>query len=161
MVAFGFSVGDFIAGVNLLIDAVYSLSDTYGAQADYKELERELQSLNCGLDGIKALSLSPKQATEISAVTAAVDKCFICVEAFVQRNSKFKSLESTPRKKWSLAMLRRRGRGVQWAIWKKDDVAKFRDQVHYHSGAIGMLLATLNLSVIVTRLIRLLLNQPK
>lgn len=143
MVGFGFSVGDFIAGVNLLIDAVHSLSDTYGARADYKELERELQSLNSGLDGIKALSLNPTQATEIFAVNAAVDKCFACVEAFVQRNSKFKSLETVPGKKWSPAMLRRCGRAVQWAITKKDDVAKFRDQVHYHSDAIGMLLATL------------------
>ena len=38
MVPFGFSVGDFIASINLLIDAVHSLSDTNGAQADYEEL---------------------------------------------------------------------------------------------------------------------------
>ena len=143
MVAFGFSVGDFIDGVNLLIDAIHSLSDTYGAQADYKELERELHSLNSGLDGIRSLSLEPSLETEISAVNAAVDKCHTCVEDFVRRNSKFKSLENTPSKKWSLATLKKCGRGVQWAIWKKDDVAKFRDQVQYHSGAIGMLLATL------------------
>lgn len=140
---FGFSVGDFITGVNLLIDAVHSLSDTYGAQADYKELGRELQSLNSGLDGIKALSLDSTQTIGISAVNAAVDKCHACVEDFVQRNSKFKSLETTSGKKWSLATVKKCGRGVQWAVWKRDDVAKFRDQVQYHSGAIGMLLATL------------------
>lgn len=143
MVPFGFSVSDFIAGVNFLIDAVHSLSDTNGAQADYKELERELQSLNSGLDSIKAFSLDSAQTTEVSAVIAAIDNCRLCVEGFVQRNSKFKSLKSTHGKKWSLATLKKGGREVQWAIWKKDDVEKFRNQVHYHSGAIGMLLATL------------------
>ena len=145
MVPFGFSVGDFITGVNILIDAIHSLSDTYGAQADYKELGSELQSLSSGLGGIKALSLDPAQTIDISAVNVAVDKCHACVEDFVQRNSKFKSLETTSGEKWSLAMLKKRCRGVQWAIWKKDDVAKFRDQVHCHSEAIGMLLATLQM----------------
>lgn len=143
MVGFGISVGDFIAGINTLIDIVHSLSDTHGAQADYKELGSELQSLKSGLDGVKALSPDPTLTTELSALDAAVGKCRACVENFVQRNSKFKSLEGTPGKRWSLATLKKRGRGVQWAIWKKDDVGRFRDQVRFHTGAIGMLLSIL------------------
>ena len=143
MVGFGISVGDFIAGINTLIDIVHSLSDTHGAQADYRELGSELQSLKSGLDGVKALSPDPTVTTELSALDAAVEKCRACVESFVERNSKFKSLENTPRKKWSLATLKKHGRGVQWAIWNKDDVQRFRDQIQYHTGAIGMLLGTL------------------
>ena len=85
MVAFGFSVGDIIAGVNLLIEAVQSLDATHGAQADYQELGRELQSLSSGLDGIGALSLDSTYEAEILAVNAAVDKCRTCVKAFVRR----------------------------------------------------------------------------
>lgn len=143
MVAFGFSVGDFIAGINLLMNAVHSFSNTHGAQADYQELGRELQSLNNGLDGIRALSLDSTYEAEISAVNSAVDRCHTCVESFVQRISKYKSLETTSEKKWSLPTLKRCGHGVQWVAWKRKDVVNFRDQVHYHSGAIGILLATL------------------
>ncbi len=145
MAAFGFSVGDIIAGVNLLIEAVQSLNASHGAQADYQELGRELQSLNSGLDGIGALSLDSTYEAEISAVNAAVDKCRTCVQAFVQRYDGFKSLENTSTERWSLARLKNCGRGVQWAVWKKDDVVRFRDQVHCHSGAIGMLLDTLQM----------------
>ena len=143
MVGFGFSVGDFIAGINTLIDIVHSLSDTNGAQADYKELGSELQSLKSGLDGVKALPTDPTQTTEFSALHAAVENCRACVERFVRRNSKFKSLENIPGKKWSLATLKECGRKVQWAIWKKNDVENFRGRVQWHTGAIGMLLATI------------------
>ena len=143
MVGFGISVGDFIAGINTLIDIVHSLSDTNGAQADYKELRRELQSLKSGLDGIVTLSPDASQKTEFSDLIAAVENYRACVESFVQRNIKFKSLEGIPEKMWSLTTLKKRGRGVQWAIWKKDDVERFRDQVQIHTGAIGMLLSIL------------------
>ena len=143
MVGFGISVGDFIAGINTLIDIVHSLSDTNGAQADYKELGSELQSLKSGLDGIEALSLEATQTTEFSALNAAVENCRACVERFFRRNSKFKSLENTTGKKWSLATLKQCGREVQWAVWKKNDVENFRDRIQSHTGAIGMLLATL------------------
>ena len=82
MVPFGFSVGDFINGVTLLIDVLHSLSDTHGPQADYKELKSELQSLNSGLDGVRSLSLESFNETDISPVIAAVDKCRACVEDF-------------------------------------------------------------------------------
>ena len=143
MVGFGISVGDFIAGINTLIVIVHSLSDTHGAQADYKELGSELQSLKSGLDGIEALSPDPTPTIEFSTLIAAIEKCKACVERFLQRNRKFKSLENTPGKKWSLATLKKRGRGVQWTIWKKDDVQRFRGQIQYHTAAIGMLLGTL------------------
>lgn len=145
MVGFGISVGDFIAGINTLIDIVHSLSDTNGAQADYKELGTELQSLRSGLDGVKAISPDPSLTTEFSTLIRAVEKCQTCVERFVQRNSKFKSLENISGKKWSLATLKKRGRGVQWAIWKKHDVERFRGKVQDHTGIIGMLLGTLQM----------------
>ena len=143
MVGFGISVGDFIAGINTLIDIVHSLSDTHGAQADYKELGSELQSLKSGLDGVEALSPDPTQTIEFSALIAAIEKCRACVEGFLQQYHKFKRLETKPKKKWSFPTLKKRGRGVQWAIWKRDDVQRFRGQVQCHTEAIGILLSIL------------------
>ncbi len=141
-VALGFAVGDFIAGINFLIDAVRSLNDTYGARADYQELGRELSNLTNALNGIQSLSLDPVQTNQIAAVNAAVNECRLCVDKFVRRNSKFKSMESITGKRWSPETFQQRARGVQWVVWKKDDVAKFRSEVRQQSDAIQMLLIT-------------------
>ena len=144
-VPFGVSVGDFIVGIEVLIDAIKSLSDTHGAQADYKELFRELNSLKTALGCIQNLSLDPSQPTQASAVNAAIDDCILCVDTFVKRNSKYSSLDSKQGKAWSLDGLNSCRRMVQWAIWKKKDVAKFRAQVQQHADAIQMLLATIQM----------------
>ena len=145
MVPFGFSVGDFIAGINLLIDAVNSLSDTNGAQADYEELGRQLKNLRKGFECIQGLSLDSTQSAQVSAVDTAINDCRLCVDGFVKRNSKFKSLEATSGTLWSLAALKRQGRKVQWALWKKADVAKFRAAIQQHSDALQMLLASIQM----------------
>ena len=146
-VGFGFSVGDFIAGINLLIEIVKSFSETHGAKADYQELGRELISLKNALDGIQALSLNTAQAAQISAVNAAVDACRLSVDGFVQRNNKFRSLGCAPVKQWSLAAFKNGVLGVKWAILKKNKVVKFRADVQAHSNGIQMLLATLQVQV--------------
>lgn len=146
-VGFGFSVGDFIAGINLLIDIVKSFSKSHGAKADYQELGRELVSLKNALESIQALSLNTAQAAQVSAVNTAVDGCHLCVDGFVQRNSKFRSLESAPKKQWSLAAFKNGVLGVKWAILKKNKVARFRADVQAHSNGIQMLLATLQVHV--------------
>ena len=48
-VPFGFSVGDFVSGIELLLDAIKSLRDSNGSRDDYKELTRELEHLKTGL----------------------------------------------------------------------------------------------------------------
>ena len=144
-VAFGFSIGDVIAGINLLIDSVKSLDSAHGAKADYQELGRELSSLNDALDGIQALSLSQAQLAQVKAVNTAVDGCRICIDGFVQRNSKFQSLDSTPAKRWSPAAFKKGVLGIRWAIVKKKEVAKFRLDIQRHSDRILLLLATLEM----------------
>lgn len=61
-VSFGFSVGEIVAGVNqrqtpYSFDSAQSFSETRGAKADYRELQRELISPKNLLDGIQTLSL--------------------------------------------------------------------------------------------------------
>lgn len=144
-VGFGFSVGDFIAGINLLIDSVKSLDEAHGAKADYQELGRELSSLKNALDGIQTFSPGQAQVAQVTAVNTAVDGCRLCVDGFVQRNSKFESLDSTPSKRWSPAAFKKGVLGIRWAIVKKNEVAKFRSDIQRHTHHVLMLLATLEL----------------
>ena len=143
MIPFGFSVGDCIAGISILIDAVHGLSKTNGAQADYDGLGRQLQNLSNGLGFVEGLSLDTAQQT--LAVDTALHDCRRCIDSFVERNSKFKSLDVTSDKQWTLAALKRQGRKVQWAVWKKADVAKFQAAIQQHSATIQMLLVSIQL----------------
>ena len=144
-VGFGFSVGDFIAGINLLIDSVKSLDEAHGAKADYQELGRELSNLKDAFDSIQSLSLSQAQVAQVKVINTAVDGCRLCIDGFVRRNSKFQSLDSTPSKRWSVAAFKKGVLGIRWAIVKKNEVAKFRSDVQRHSDLILMLLATLEM----------------
>lgn len=144
-VPFGFSVGDFISGVELLIDAIKSLRDTNGAQDDYRELGRVLKHLRNGLECIEALSLDPTQPVQFSAAKAAVHDCLLCLDDFIQRNAKFSGLGSTPASHWTVVGFKDRWRMVQWALWKKADVSKFKSEVQQHAEAIQMLLATIHM----------------
>ncbi|CAD6571375.1 MAG: hypothetical protein ASARMPRED_004482 [Alectoria sarmentosa] len=150
-VPFGFSVGDFISGIDLLLDAVKSLHDTNGAQDDYKELGRELKHLRNGLEGIKGLSVDPTQSVQFSTTEAAVHDCLLCLDGFIQRNAKFSSLGSTPASQWTAVGLKNRWRMVQWALWKKADIARFRSQVQQHAEAIQMLLETIQINQLSTQ----------
>ena len=51
----GFSLGDLIAGIGLVIDIVQSLDNSTGAQADYKELWCELKNIKNGLDCVQKI----------------------------------------------------------------------------------------------------------
>ena len=133
-VAFGFSVGDFITGINLLIDSIKSLDEAHGAKADYEGLQQQLTSLKNALDGIEALSLDKTQK-------AAMIDCRSCVDGFVRRNSAFRSLSSSHTKTGTMAAFRNGVLGVRWAILKKKDVAKFRAEVQQHCHNIHLLLA--------------------
>lgn len=143
-VPFGFSVGDFIGSIELLVDAVKSLRDN-GAQDDYKKLSRELKHLRTGLECIEALSLEHNQPVQFSAAKAAVDDCFLCLDGFIQRNAKFSSLGSIPASRRTAVGFKDRWRMVQWALWKKADIAKFNSEVQKYAEAIQMLLATIQM----------------
>ena len=144
-VPLGFSVGDFIGSIGLLIDAVKSLRKTCGAQDDYKELGRELKHLRNGLECIEGLSLDPSHPTQFSAAKSAVHDCLLCPDNFIQRNTKFSSLGSTNASQWTVAGLKNRWRMVQWALWKKADITEFKSEVQKQAEAIHRLLATIQM----------------
>jgi hypothetical protein len=146
-VPFGFSISDFISGINLIIDIVQSLQKTHGAQAGYQELGRELKNLNKGLHCIEDLSLDDVQPTHLSTVNEALKDCRLCVDNFLQRISGSSSIDTAPAPPWTLQAFREKLRKVQWALFKKADVATFRAEIQLHADAIDMLLATIQMQV--------------
>jgi len=60
---FGFSTGDFIAGINLVQELIKALNDSRGSSKEYLELIAELRSLETALLEVKTLDLAVEQQT--------------------------------------------------------------------------------------------------
>jgi hypothetical protein len=141
---FGFSFGDFIAGICLLKDAVGAFSDTKGARASYQALSLELDSLQSALEGIGDQAYDMAHPRQRLAIDEALERCQRCTNEFVKRISKSKSiLTSSGGSKWSRSAFERHIRKIEWAMCRQADVDQFRKEIQIHKMAILTLQTTL------------------
>lgn len=140
--AFGFSVGDFVAGVKLVKDLINSLDEAAGARPVYQRLIADLRSLEGALNGVKDLQVHISQAHQKVALEQAASQCQRCIETFLVENTKFQAtlgVQSTA-SRWRANLHK-----FQWAICKRDVVEKFRMEITGHALTINMLLSTIQL----------------
>ncbi|ORX95829.1 hypothetical protein BCR34DRAFT_607832 [Clohesyomyces aquaticus] len=140
---FGFSVGDFIAGVKLVKDLIESLDDAVGAKPAFRCLIAELRSLEGALAEVKNLEVDPSQVSSKLALEHAASQCQHSIEAFLGKHVKFQIAlgEQASGSTWRTTL-----RKVQWAVCKQDVVDKFRAEITGHVLTINTLLATVHLS---------------
>lgn len=140
--AFGFSVGDFVAGVKLVKDLLDSLDEATGAGLLYRRLITELRNLERALTEVKNLRVHASQACQKIALEQAASQCQDCIEAFLLKNTKFQAtLGVQPTGfKWRTNLHK-----VQWAVCKQDAVEKFRAEIQGHVLTINTLLTTIQL----------------
>lgn len=138
-VGFGFSVGDMVAGLKVIKDAVEAVKDTKGASVDYAALVAEITSLQDGLEAIDDLQLgcrgSPKQQL---AIERAIGACRKCVDDFMTSISKYQ-----PHLQTQATGVISSYRKIRWALCKKEDVAVFRTRLERHTSSINMLILSL------------------
>lgn len=139
---FGFSVGDFIAGINLVRDVIKALEDSAGSSLEYRELIRELYGLERALIEVKHLDLSDSQCSQQIALQHAATQCQETTDIFLQTIRKYQPALSNAISKLSLQGNLRK---IQWALCKRDDIERFRAKVSGHAAAINILLMTIQL----------------
>lgn len=142
MIPFGVSVGDSILGVNLIRELIKALEDSAGSSVEYRDLIRELYSLERPLLEVKHLNLDESQPTQSVALRQAAVQCQQTIDEFLQKIRRFQPSLSTGGSKspWRDGL-----RKIEWALYKKDDVQKFRAQLNGHTASINILLMTLQL----------------
>ncbi|KAL9076327.1 MAG: hypothetical protein Q9161_001043 [Pseudevernia consocians] len=141
-ITFG-SVGDIISLSLLIKDLVKSLDNSRGSSADYQAVIRELWSLDHALLEVEALIRSCEQTVQLNALNATVNQCAEqcrkCVADFHEHVRKFgRSLQPGG----SGSRIRDTAAKVRWQISEKEDLAKFRAEIHAHCFSINMLLTT-------------------
>lgn len=138
--SFGFSVGDFIAAVQLVGTVIQSVSQVGGAKAEFRELVQQLYSLQTALLKVKQLEFNIEQETDYLALKQAASQCQFTIHAFWDRASRFqRDLASDSRGAKSTWMK------IKWTLCKKDDLIKFRADLAAHTEAIALLLVTVQM----------------
>lgn len=145
--AFGFSFGDFIAGIGLVRDLVTALQDGAGATLHYRRLATELLNLERALTEVRFLKVDDYHVSQKIALEQMAMQCQESIEDFLRRNAKFTTTlgAQTTLSKWSW---RANLHKIQWAMCKEDAVDKLRAEITGHTMTINTLLATIQLLVV-------------
>ena len=143
-VAFGFSAGDFIAALNLVGTVIDALRDSGDASLEYRELIRELYTLEQGLFRVKRIELDESQTTERIALQQAASQCHRTIDDFWRKVRKFQPhlSQESPNSRIKSGWMK-----VRWALCKKEDLARFKADLQGHTGSINILLLTVQMYV--------------
>lgn len=157
MAAFGFSFGDFVDGIELVRQLINALKSGAGSSKEYQDLIHELYSLERSLLEVKHLQVDDAQRAQKIAVEQAAVRCQTTISEFLSKVSKY---QPSLRAGGSGSSWRDRLRKIQWALYRKEDVQRFRAQIQGHASSIMTLLMTLQLYVSVLFIDFIGLNHP-
>jgi hypothetical protein len=139
---FGFSAGDFVAGINLVQGLITALNDSRGSSKEYLELITELRSLETALLEVKALDLEVEQRAQRAALRQAAAQCQISIDNFLKDLTKY---HPHLRLGGSLCAWKDTLRKIQWRFCKKEDLLQFRTEIRFHAQSIQMLMLTIQM----------------
>ena len=159
--AFGFSVGDFIAGINIAIDVVKACKDTGGASSQYESVLVEFETY---------LTLLHKLQDSSIPTTAEVNRlassCKQPVQQFLTKIEKYRCSLSQPTGSHHFVHhtarnLRTFPRKAQWAVMAKKTVEELRLGIGPQLSAIGLLIELESRRVAFAHTLSLLLTDEK
>lgn len=89
-VPIGISVGDFIATIKLFKDIANALDEHGGAQSDYQNTVRNLETVQALLSRLESYHSASGQTTQINAIRAQAQAIHADVQTFLRNVQKFK-----------------------------------------------------------------------
>ena len=142
MAAFGFSFGDFVDGIELIRQLINAVKDGAGSSREYQDLVHELYSLERALLEVKQAQITDELRPQRIAVEQAALQCQETISQFLLKISKY---QLSFRVGGSGSTWRDGLRKIQWALYRKEDVQRFRAQIQGHTSSIMTLLMTMQL----------------
>jgi hypothetical protein len=143
-VGFGFSVGDFLAGIQLVRDIISSLQASGGSTASYQGLAFTLFSLESALLEVKTLDFGDQHYQQINALKCAATQCQRTIDDFLLS---IKRYQPSLTAQGSGSKIRDGIKKIQWAVCKKEDVAAFEARLRGHVSSINLLVTTVQLEM--------------
>lgn len=141
-VGFGFSVGDFLAALDLVRTVIDALHSSGQASSAYRELVRELYTLEHSLLRVKELKFQDAQSADRIALVQAASQCQLTIDDFWKGIQKYQPYLRTG---GSGSRIKDSWVKIKWAVCKVEDLAAFKAALQGHSGSIQMLLLTIQM----------------
>ena len=156
---FGFSVGDFITGIQLTRDLIKALNESAGAKATYRRLITELLNLDDALNRVRHLKVDGTHNTQRIALEQVAVQCQSSITEFLRKSEKFKTTLGTgpgassgtldtasqPPSTSSPSKWRSTMHKIQWALLKDGEIQVLRTQILAHTTTINLILNTIQL----------------
>lgn len=146
-VGFGFSAGDFIAALELVATVIDALRDSGDASSEYRELIRQLYTLETALIRVKRLELDPSQNSGVIALQQAASQCQRTITDFWKKIEKY---QPHLRAGGSASRFKDGWMKIKWVLCRTEDVARFKADLVGHTESIQLLLTTVQMYVLLT-----------
>ena len=146
---FGFSPSDVIKALELVATVIDALRESGKANAQCRELLRQLHSLETALIQVKRLEVDESLHREVAALRQAAAQCQRTIDDFWDRIKPYQPRLCRPVR--SSLGLKDKWMKVKWAVCKKDDVAEFKANLVGHTESINLLLSTIQMESIKIR----------
>lgn len=141
-VGFGFSVGDFIAGVQFIAKVVNGLRATAGSSDDYQLNRAESLQLQEHLQRLQRISPSFCSTTQLDHIHHRAQDCEETLQSFLTKTSKFDgALGPSAAGGWHHGCVRK----AQWAL--SSAASKFREIFARKLSLLHQEMATVSLYV--------------
>ncbi|KAF2263666.1 hypothetical protein CC78DRAFT_617451 [Lojkania enalia] len=144
-VPFGFSVGDIIAGTNLLITSINAIRDGGGSASEYQAVTATLRQVSTALEGLNELRIN--DANHLRALEVAASQCGATIYQFVNKIGKYHVILSPDAsvKSWKSVL-----RKIEWSLYSKEDVRRFQAQLQGDLLALQTTLQRVQLSIMTS-----------
>ncbi|PQE17488.1 vegetative cell wall protein [Rutstroemia sp. NJR-2017a WRK4] len=136
-VGFGFSAGDFIAAIELVATVIDALRESGGASSEYREIVRQLYSLETALLQVKRLEVDPAQHAELVSLQQAAAQCQRTIDDFWKKVQKY---QPHLRARGSNSRLKDGWMKIKWTLCRNEDLEKFKADLTGHTASIQVLL---------------------
>ncbi|OAL38172.1 hypothetical protein AYO20_02624 [Fonsecaea nubica] len=122
-VPFGFSVGDFVAVMQLTSKIISSLKGAGGSASEYQHAVVELESLKRLLERVTKLTITEDNAVQVNALRGLALACEPCLQEFYQ---KLRSYEASIGPYAPRGRLKGAFHKVKWAFLGSEEFSQFR-----------------------------------
>lgn len=125
MAAFGFSVGDFIAGAGLIHNIAQSLRTAGGSKAAYLEVSVDLEGLAATLCRVHSLEANGYHL-EISELRKACEACLDKITEFEKKIAKYEVTLKNGGSGYRVQGVKELWHKIEWGVLREQEVKEFK-----------------------------------
>ncbi|KAK4540859.1 hypothetical protein LTR36_008801 [Oleoguttula mirabilis] len=133
-IAFGFSVGDFIGGVEFICALIEALQESAGSSSRYTRVVDALESSKDVLTQLEGLHLHQQWKSEVDKILKRYEDTTLI---FAKKLAKYDRFLGNQASRSSFKTILRQ---IQWQRYGEKEVVWLQDQLQQHSSALQVVL---------------------